>query len=259
VRPALFKARDDKEALVGNGCLHSEGAVTPRECRFGASRGRVAVALVGDSHASHWFPALDRVAKRQNWRLYTFVKVSCPFADMPVRSFALDRAYHECGRFNDSVVLQLKRIRPALVITALSRWQHPTRSADEPARAQGAAIARMLDQVPGRKVLIADVPYPKVDVPACLSKNLRDIRPCAVPSYQRASGGSPARERLAARLSGGTFLDFGDVICTQRGSCPVVNRNRIIFRDTHHLTATFSRWLAPAMERALERVMRRQR
>ncbi|CAN5728952.1 hypothetical protein BH23CHL8_BH23CHL8_04370 [soil metagenome] len=259
VRPALFKARDDKEALVRNGCLHIEDAAVPRDCRFGASRGRVVVALVRDSHASHWFPALDRVANRQGWRLYTFVKVSCPFAGMPVLSFALDRTYHECARFNDNVVTQLKRLRPTLVVTALSRWQHPTRSADEPIRAQGAAMARMLDQVPGHKVVIADVPYPKLDVPACLSKNLKDIRPCAVPSYQRTSGGSPARERTAARLTGGAFLDFGDIICTQRGSCPVVNRNRIIYRDTHHLTATFSRWLAPAMERALVRVLRRQR
>ncbi len=120
-------------------------------------------------------------------------------------------------------------------------------------------MARMLDQVPGRKVVIADVPYPKLDVPACLSKNLRDIRPCAVPSYYRAAGGSPGRERVAARLSDGAFLDFGDVICTARGACPVVNRDRIIFRDTHHMTATFSRWLAPAMERALVRVLRSER
>jgi hypothetical protein len=69
------------------------------------------------------------------------------------------------------------------------------------------------------------------------------------------SGGSPARERLAARSVKGAFLDFGTAICGGPGDCPVVRGGRIVFRDDHHLTATFARWLAPALERALVRVL----
>jgi hypothetical protein len=211
---------------------------------------------VGDSHASHWYPALREVATQKGWRLVTFVKVSCPFVDMPVRNLQLKREYRECARFNANAVNELKRLRPDLVVTALSRWQHPTESADESVNAQGAALARMLASVPGRKVVIADVPYPGQDVPSCLSKNLRDVRECAVPSWNRVSGGSPARERIAAKAVKGAFLDFGGVICGEAtGSCPVVRGGKIVFRDDHHLTATFSRWLAPSMERALTRVL----
>jgi hypothetical protein len=259
VKPSLFEAPDDEELLRRNGCLQSEEAVVPRECVFGNVRSRTTIALVGDSHASHWYPALRSVVDDKRWRLVTFVKVSCPFMDMPVRNLQLKREYRECARFNANTVTQLKRLKPDLVVTALSRWQHPTKDGNESVNVQAAAIARFLRSVPGRKVVIADVPYPGRDVPACLSKNLRDVRECAVPSWNRASGGSPARERLAAKAVDGAFLDFGNVICGGSGTCPVVRGDRIVFRDDHHLTATFSRWLAPSMERALTRILATRR
>ena len=259
VKPALFDAPEDEELLRKNGCLHSEEAVVPRECGSGPTQARTTIALVGDSHASHWYPALRAVADDKGWRLETFVKVSCPFMDMPVRNLQMKREYRECARFNANAVAQLKRLKPDLVVTALSRWQHPTKDGDESVGGQAEAMARLLRSVPGRKVVIADVPYPGRDIPACLSKNLRDIRECAVPSYQRVSGGSPLRERLAAKAVGGAFLDFGNVICGGPGTCPVVRGGRIVYRDDHHLTATFSRWLAPSMERALTRILTARR
>jgi hypothetical protein len=259
VQPSVWKAAEDEELLRRNGCLEGEDATESRDCEFSAGRGRFIVALVGDSHASHWYPALRKVAQDRGWRLVTSVKVSCPFTDIPVKSLRLKRVYRECETFNESSVARLKRLKPDLVITAMSRWQHPVRPEDETAWAQGAAVARMLGRVPGHKVVIADVPYPGQDVPTCLSDNIKDIRECAVPTHGRVSGGSPQRERVAARLSDGTLIDFGDVLCGGPGSCPVVRHDRIIFRDDHHLTATFSRWLAPDMDRTLAKVIRKAR
>jgi hypothetical protein len=96
------------------------------------------------------------------------------------------------------------------------------------------------------------------DVPECLSANLKDVRECAISSFNRSSGGSPQRERVAAQRSKGAFIDFGQIICGGRGSCPVVSNGRILYRDHHHLTATYSRWLAPALERALTKVLRKK-
>jgi peptidoglycan/LPS O-acetylase OafA/YrhL len=256
VRPSLWDAREDEELLRRNGCLEAESATMPRRCVFGDVTSNFVVALVGDSHASHWFPAIKKVADDLGWRLETFVKVSCPFTDIPVRNLQLKRAYSECGSFNTNTVDALGRIKPDLVITALFRYQYPIRSSDESALAQGAGIARMLNRVPGKKVIIADVPFPGHDVPACLSKNLDDVRPCAVASYHRTSGGSPDRERIAAKRSDGAVVNFTAAICGGAGDCPVVSNDMIVYRDTHHLTATYSRWLAPAMERALTRILR---
>ena len=149
VKPSLFDAPDDEELLRRNGCLHSEEAVVPRACLFGNLGSRTTIALVGDSHASHWYPALRGVVDDKGWELATYVKVSCPFMDMPVRNLQLKREYRECARFNANVVTQLKRLKPDLVVTALSRWQHPTKDGDESVNAQAAAMARLAAVGPG--------------------------------------------------------------------------------------------------------------
>ena len=60
--PRVWNAAKDVEALKDNGCLHWEELTRPRSCVFGKAGSGFTVALVGDSHASHWFPALRRVA-----------------------------------------------------------------------------------------------------------------------------------------------------------------------------------------------------
>ena len=256
VRPSVWKAPEDEELLRRNGCLEAESATVPRRCVFGDKSGKRVMVLLGDSHASHWFPALNKVAKAHGWRLETFVKVSCPFTDMPVRNLRLKRTYRECEQFNENTVAALRKLKPDLVVTAQFRFQYPVRSEDESDAAQGAAIARMLERVPGAKAIIADVPFPSHDVPACLSKHLKDVRPCAVASFRRSSGGSPARERIAAKRSGAKLINLGRRICGGPGDCPVVSEGMILYRDEHHLTATYARSLAPALERKLKKLMR---
>ena len=65
-------------------------------------------------------------------------------------------------------------------------------------------------------------------------------------------------ETRAAELAGVAMIDLAGRICT--GSpCPAVVDNMIVYRDEHHLTATFSRSLGPALDRALEKVVERQK
>ena len=256
VEPKVWNAAEDAEILRKNDCLHWEELTSPKQCVFGKTGSRFTVALVGDSHASHWFPALRRVAEERGWRLETYVKVSCPFTDILVRNLEKKKRYTECLAFNENVAKRLKASKPDLVVAALSRWQHPVDSAYASPRAQGDGMARMLNRVPGRKVVLADVPYPGRDVPECLAKNIKDVRPCAVSTTNRVSGGSPARERQAAKASGGVMLNLNDLICGGKGRCPAVRNDTIVYRDHHHLTATFARTLAPALERALSKVVK---
>ena len=255
MRPSLVAAPDDFEFLKKNGCLHGESATWPTSCAFGKTSSRHTIALVGDSHASHWFPALRRVADDRGWRLETYVKVSCPFTDILVRNLEKKKKYKECLEFNAAVVQRLKSSKPDVVVTALSRWQHPVGDDYDSPYAQGDGVARMLEQVPGKPVVIADVPYPGQNVPECLAKNLKDIRPCAAPAGNRYAGGSPVRERQAAKASGGVMLNFYDLICKKNDRCLPVRNDVIVWRDHHHLTATFARTLAPALDRALQKVV----
>jgi len=112
---------------------------------------------------------------------------------------------------------------------------------------QGKAMARLFRDVPGEIVLLADTPISRHDVPACLSRNLADIRRCASDRAYAFGSRPRAREKVAARLSGATLVDLSDVICPGKGKCPAVVDRMIVYRDDHHLTATFAASLAPIL------------
>ena len=57
----------------------------PSTCEFGA-RPAIAhrtIALVGDSHATHWRGALDVVARTRGWRGYSVTRAGCPLSTAP--------------------------------------------------------------------------------------------------------------------------------------------------------------------------------
>ncbi len=255
VRPAVGRARDDVERLYHEGCLAWEPATSPATCVYGLRSSRFRVALVGDSHASHLFPALEAIARKRDWRLEPYVKVSCPFVDMRVRSLTLKREYTECTRWRRALLTRFAADPPDLVIVANLRWVYPVDPADGTIARQGAALARMIEKLPGRVVVLADTPAwsIKLDVPSCLSAHPRDIRPCAT-ARRIALSQTLVRERFAAQVTGAGLVNLNPLICPA-DPCPAVVNGMIVYRDTHHLTATFSRSLAPALNRALTRIL----
>src|SRR5437762_6660087 len=50
-------------------------------CWFGvaAAQGPPAIALIGDSHATHWRPAVSVLARAKGWRAASIARTSCPF------------------------------------------------------------------------------------------------------------------------------------------------------------------------------------
>ena len=255
VRPELASVRGDEERLRADGCLAFEGTTVPPDCVYGDPAGTSAIALVGDSHAAQWFPAINRIAIQRHWRLLTFVKVSCPFVDMPIINLALKREYRECAAYRAAVILRLRDEQPRLTIVSGSRFAiHPVRSQDADVGAQAAALARMLDRIQGRVAVIVDTPEPGRDVPSCLSRHADDIRPCAIARATALSGDLGVIERQATRTTGDALIDLTRCVC-RSWPCQVVANGIIKFRDTRHLTATFSRSLAGSLDLALDVVL----
>jgi peptidoglycan/LPS O-acetylase OafA/YrhL len=255
VRPPLADARGDEERLRQDGCLGFESATRPPECGYGDPQGAFTVALVGDSHAAQWFPALERIAIALDWRVMTYVKVACPFIDMRVDNIALKREYRECAAWNEATLARLRASRPDLTLVSMSRFAiHPTLEADGSLAAQGAALARMLDRIPGRVAVIVDTPDAGRDVPGCLARHVADVRVCAIDSKVAFAGSLGAIERAAAAASGAGLIDLTARIC-RADPCPVVVDRMIVFRDMRHLTATFSRSLARDLDRAIRTVL----
>ena len=62
------------------------------------------------------------------------------------------------------------------------------------------------------------------------------------------------RERAAAATTGAGLVNLTKDVCGA-APCPVVVHDMIVFRDNHHLTATFARSLAPELTAAIDRIL----
>lgn len=249
LRPRLSDARNDVDGLNERGCGLSLASSQPPLCQLGAADGRVVVALVGDSHAAQWFPALDAIAQQRGWRLLPFTKDSCIFLDMRIVSLNLEREYSECARWREQVVAALQRAKPDLVVVSSSRWVHPVNPADADPERQADATVRLLKAIPSRVAIIADTPLSAQDVPACLSRGDRTAEACGTPrSY--ALTAHLARDGRVAEALPAVLIDPTEWLCGPE-RCPAVIDWTIAYRDDHHLTATMARRLAPLLEPGL--------
>jgi peptidoglycan/LPS O-acetylase OafA/YrhL len=224
-------------------------------CEFGDRQSHTTVVLMGDSHAEHWLPAVDRIGKERGWRVIAMVKPACPVADMPeLVNARLKRYYTECTQWRREQLRRIVAMRPDLVL--LSSYDHYLRIGSsynlspESWREGLRRTYGFLSHAKIPTIAIRDVPQAGFDVPGCLSRRAAGA-PFAKQCVYRLSDGisMPARvaqDEAARGLSNIQFVDMTDRFC-DRGVCPAVRRGAIVFRDDDHLTATFSRNEAPAL------------
>jgi hypothetical protein len=263
IKPALVKAKEDYEQPWGDGCLGWKGTTSPNtssKCIYGDPSGTYTVAFVGDSHASALFPGVNAVAKAHGWKLIPYLKIDCSFLDLnDLEYFGPPRvAYPECMTWNRAVVSKLQKNPPDLVIISGSRWIYTANTAEENVTTQTNALIAIINEIPksSKVVIIQDPPLPTAQsVPECLSSYLDDYRRCA---YTRKVGFGSAmgtRELNAAKATGAGLIVLTDQICPGTGNCPVVINNIIVWRDQHHLTATFATTLGPAIDEQLVAIL----
>ena len=253
--PSLATARKDEERLRGDGCLAFERVTTPPDCEYGVKNSAITIALVGDSHASHWFPAIEAIALERGWRLLTFVKVSCSFTTLAQRNLALKREYRECAAFNEATVARLNDVKPALTIIVNRRTFRPINGGSTPELA-GVAFGDMVARLPGATAIIVDTPDPGREVPACLSKHQSDIRDCLFSQDDADNREIGVAEGVAAQVSGARLIDLTSEIC-DAWPCSPISDGVLIYRDADHMTETFSRSLAAPLGAAIAKLLPR--
>ncbi len=248
--PSLARARTDTDPLRADRCGLSLAGSKPPACVYGDKGGTVVVALVGDSHAAHWFPAIELLARQRGWRLVPFTKFSCVFVDMRIWSPRLKREYTECEVWRERVVDRLVALRPDLVIVASDQELPVVVDSDDDPELQGEAVARLIRRIPGRVAIIVDTPRSDHDVPACLAQHRKAIERCTTTRSAAFGWRYRLREAEAARLTGATLVDLSAATCPT-DPCPPVIGSMLVYRDHHHLTATFATSLVEELEAAL--------
>lgn len=258
-RQRMAQAARDRPRLYDDKCFAAALDTEPPECIYGAADGRHTVALIGDSHAAQWFPALEGLAAANGLRLAVFVKAACPLAIVAPYDPKLNREYVECTQWREKVFERLARMRPTLVIGGNAAHYEPFIRRDREALQrwkQGleASLDRLV-AVASHVVVIRDTPRPGFHVPGCLartqSRSGKQAPEC--PYFLSESLLPDAFEVEQAAMRGRTnvaLVDMNDAVCTTQ-ICPVKKDDMVLFHDSQHLSATFARSLAAELWRRL--------
>jgi hypothetical protein len=256
LRPALAKAGLDKARIWSNGC-HVDTPVTtaPTGCVFGDPAGTRTVVLYGDSHAAQWFPALERLSLEHHWKLVEMSKNSCSAADLPIFNDVLKRRYTECEAFHRSAMTRIAQLKPALVVLGSSFNYRPASPEADLGAQWRAGWERTFTQLSAtgtRVAAIADTPYMGGSVPDCLAEpaNQKNIGHCTRSLHASLRG--PEQRQAFLTYTGPaqpTIIDPITWFCTD--ACPTVVGNVLVYRDSNHMTTTYSTTLAPLLDAKL--------
>jgi len=233
------------------GCLAWGDSYDLIECVFG-KRGGTKVALIGDSHAYHWLPAFSRAAEAEGWELHFLARAGCP-ANAVARDAAGD---HVRGCFD--------------WMEQLDQWAESTTGLDHIVIAnfagsrfvgagdfgtkQPAAVAGYQEAwapliATGAEVLIMkDTPFISQDAWDCVVANADNMSKCDVPLSQiEATFDNSA---AAAADAGLGVIDLTSLFCRDQ-MCPMSVGGIRVYRDSNHMSGTFSFLLSPYLAREL--------
>jgi peptidoglycan/LPS O-acetylase OafA/YrhL len=248
VVPTPAEARDRPNAACGldrrDGELHL--------CGFGLRAGKQTVALVGDSHASHWRAALDVVARDRGWAGISLAHAACPLSTTIYAALPQPARSH-CVAWNRQVGRWLGAHPEVhtLIVSAIAGG--PT-YAKVNAEAGYEAAWRALPRSITRIIVIRDTPKARLSTDDCVERALDD-HAAAGPTCRldRARSLPPDPQVTAAHRLTGRRVDVVDMtrfICDRRWCYPVIG-GALVYKDDNHLTEVFARTLGPYLSQAI--------
>ncbi|SOC89751.1 Peptidoglycan/LPS O-acetylase OafA/YrhL, contains acyltransferase and SGNH-hydrolase domains [Curtobacterium sp. 314Chir4.1] len=241
--PSLRDAASTASTMHVNGChVADRDDTTIHACVMGDPDGALTVALVGDSHAAHWFPALERWAEhRGGVRLLGYSKAGCPVTDVLIRNAGVPFA--ACETWREAALERLRAERPDVVLVSNSS-RLPFAEPGPRVAAWSNGMERLFDDLPpsSRVAVIANTPQFEESVPRCLSANLDDTAACAAARDVAVDTDWIAAERAVTERRGHGYVDLTDWFCDAE-RCGAVQGDVLEFRDHSHLTTAWAREL----------------
>ncbi|MBL3699747.1 acyltransferase family protein [Leucobacter luti] len=254
--PTAVDARNDNPVVYASGCHADQGFTEHPGCTLGNADAETTLALVGDSHAASWVPALQEIAAKNDLRLRVYTKSACGFADVATVAGG-DARYDACSDWNERVMEQLIAEQPDLVLTTNSVerkvWDDGPLTMSESVQPFSDGLRRSWESLNAAGIpvtVIRDVPRMDIDVPECVSANPGNLAECAVARATAVDAQATPEINAQRGLSETGLVDLTNWICPAEACAPVIG-NVLVWRDGHHLTATYSATLATPLEDAL--------
>lgn len=247
-RPA--DAPKDKSDAYSDSCWVYPPFPTVKSCTFGDKDSTVSIALLGNSHAGHWLPALQELAKQQHWKITTYLASECTPSTTPVEWDAPAKQ-SGCLRWADNVQKEIIEGDFDLVVTS-NRNGHvavgTSRTDSQEAWVAGYRdYLKAFDEAKVNVLVIHDNPFPGKSIPDCLSANQDQLSSCDGTRDKwlpKDAQFAAAQELDSPRIHS---VNLTESFC-QEQTCPAVIGGVIVYFDGSHITATYARTLAPSLK-----------
>lgn len=256
------EAAGESDSVIPKGkfCRTSSQSERVLKCEFApGTSSRLKIALVGDSHAEHWVPALTVVAEARGWKLDTYLKGGCPFSSV-MRTDDIRKAKESCGPWNNTVFKMLKKAKYDVIITSQASgntFQTTGSESSLEAAARGLVDkwTQVEEELGATVIAIRDNPKMPFNVPSCLSA-LDDppaqVDECVAPQSKALL---PDPQIEAGKQAGVKVVDLTEFFCRD-DECRAAIGSVIVYRDNSHLGGTYSRTLAPFLGKEIDKILK---
>ncbi|MFD7841931.1 acyltransferase family protein [Nocardia sp. NPDC059764] len=253
MRPTTEEAPADIAYPTRDGCISDFDTRAVITCTYGDQNAHRTIAVVGNSHAEHWIPALQLLGEQHRFRVVVYLKMGCP---LTVAEEPMYKGQHnpDCRDWSGEVIDRLGIERPDYVFTTATRPSD--NGGDETPQDYIDVWSALSDR--GLEVIgIRDTPwlrrngirYRAID---CLAGG-GDRVSCGLKRSEALSPLNPA-EGPASAFPNMHLIDPNDAVC-EPVVCAVVEGNILVYHDEHHLTASYARSLAPELGRELRPIL----
>jgi len=247
--PQPEEATKDVPAVYDDGCQVDDTSST--SCTYGDLDATETVVLVGDSMATQWQPALDKIGSRHGFRVVTYLKSSCAFAEgMTLRR---GEPFEACAAWNDRVMNEILALAPRAVVTTNvvdKALEDPTDPSSATPQALASALASTWQELRdngSEVIVITKNPEPPEEIYECVARHLADIAACTFPANETTA---TVQREAAGRVPGVKVISMTDRICPGN-ECPAVIGGALIYRQGAHLTKTWVDSSTPVFENRL--------
>ncbi|WP_338751914.1 acyltransferase family protein [Janibacter alittae] len=258
--PSPELAKNDKADIDEKKCF-PQGSYDQRlSCSFGS--GETRIALVGNSHARHWLPALRELGKERGWTIDTYLISRCTATDAK-QEFDTDTMTSDCHDWGQWALDETKGDAYDLVITSerqSAAIEGYSKADSGPPAVKGYESYLRTWADAGTDVLaIKDPTHPGIDVPECVAENPDDVQECSGSPEDWKIQPDPLIEAVQnVDREGVDHVTFDDLVCDS-DRCRGVTGGVITYYDSSHLSATYVRTMAPYMAKPIEKALQKGR
>ncbi|MHB0777307.1 SGNH hydrolase domain-containing protein [Halomonas sp. WWR20] len=246
--PSPLNASRDLPKPYADQCQQQSMRAELLRCEYGPKNAEKVVALVGGSHSTQWLPAFEVFAEQDDFKIVNYTKSFCLFSSPA--GFGEVYQYPSCTQWNARLMEELIASEPDLVFTTY------TRDGGENEYVPQGYIEwfRELEKHDINVLAVRDNPWLPFEPSKCVEMYGVAAEECQVSRAEVLARTDPA-VHLQTTMKNVSFIDLSRFFCDEKVCFPQ-RGNVLIYRDSHHITASYMRTLAAYLRPEVKSAMR---